>query len=320
MPPAPLATRAGARPAAAYLARLTSPASVRTMEGSMRVLARLAGYPADLSPLDLPWEQLDYERALALRSALARTYPPRSANKHLTCLRGVLLECWRTGLLGREAMERLRDLPPIKGSRVARGRALSVGELNQLVRAADERTALAILLAAYCGLRRSELVVLTLADVDVAARTLRVLGKGNKERMMPLPAGVVPWLHRWLAVRGSAPGFLLCEGSRGTAPIGGRTYSPERGLTEQSVYRTFAAAAVAAGVQQFAPHDLRRTYVTELLSHGTDAILASKLAGHASVQTTLTYDKRGTAAGAKAVEVLEVPLLDDDEVDDGDDE
>lgn len=295
---------AGRGPAESYLARLTSEESVRAMRGSLTVLAKLAGYPATVDPLGLPWATLDYDRALSLRGELVRRYAPRTASRHLACLRGVLREAWRLGLIDRERLERVIDLAPIKGSREARGRALTPDEVGLLLQASDPRSGAAIVLAAFAGMRRAEIVALWLNGYDPEGTgRLRVIGKGNKERLIPLPPGAQSWLDRWLAVRSAEPGFLICEGDRH-----GHWY-PAKGLSEQSIYRIFQEAAKKAGVKLFAPHDLRRTYVTTLLENGADVISVSKLAGHANIQTTLLYDRRGEKARVQAVTVLAVPTL-----------
>jgi len=299
---APVTVAPEASAGRAYLVRLGSVESRRTMAASLRALAQAGGFPAELDPLAVPWEQLTYAQAQELRAAVAARYAPRSAAKHLSALRGVLREAWRLGLIDREKLERLIDLAPVRGSRLPRGRALTAEELGKLLDGADVRLAAVLTLAAFCGLRRSEIAALDVGAFDPAGEgSLAVLGKGNKERRLPLPPGGKERLQSWLHVRGGTPGKLFCAADKWG------NYHPERGFSAQEIYRQLVKLAAAVGVARFAPHDLRRTYVTTLLDRGVDVLRVSQLAGHASLQTTQTYDRRGEAARREAVQVLQVP-------------
>ena len=150
------------------------------------------------------------------------------------------------------------------------------------------------------GLRRAELVDLDLANYETTAEGARlvVLGKGNKQRSVPLAGGAARALGDWLAVRGDAAGPLFhVVGNRNR---GGR-------MTTQAVYAMLKARATAAGVASLSPHDLRRTFVGDLLDAGADIATVQKLAGHASPATTARYDRRGEAVKRAAVDRLHVP-------------
>ncbi len=113
-----------------------------------------------------------------------------------------------------------------------------------------------------------------------------MLGKGNKQREVPLPPGAVAALEDWLAVRGDWDGALFPPLNKG-----GRV--ARRRMSEQAVYAALAKRAAAAGVADLSPHDLRRTYVGDLLDRGADIATVQRLAGHADVSTTARYDRRG---------------------------
>jgi site-specific recombinase XerD len=78
-------------------------------------------------------------------------------------------------------------------------------------------------------------------------------------------------------------------------------------MTAQAIYLALQKRAAEAGVATFSPHDLRRTFVSDLLDAGADLATVQKLAGHADPSTTARYDRRGEAAKAKAAGLLVFP-------------
>jgi site-specific recombinase XerC len=136
--------------------------------------------------------------------------------------RGVLKECWRLGYLTAEAHLRASNVPQVRGVRLPVGRALEGRELTQLLYSCrhDRRPALgardtaAIGILYGLGLGSSEVIGLDLGDYALMAGTVRVLGKGNKEREMPCPAMIAEVLEVWLAHRGTWSGPLLTPSSR----------------------------------------------------------------------------------------------------------
>jgi integrase/recombinase XerD len=82
-----------------------------------------------------------------------------------------------------------------------------------------------------------------------------------------------------------------------------------RRLTDQSVLGIVRKRGAEAGVARFSPHDLRRTFVSDLLDAGTDMSTAKRLAGHSSEVTTGRYDRRGEESKRKAAQLLHVPYV-----------
>jgi site-specific recombinase XerD len=306
--PRPAAAASDRHPAAVYLARL-APGSRPAMARALTVLAELASGGAE-DPLSLAWAELRYQHTAALRAELAERYAPATANKTLAALRGVLAEAWRLGLLAAEDYHRAADLPSIRATVLPRGRALELGEVRALLEAcARERSAagtrdaamIAVLYGA--GLRRAEIASLELGDYEAGQGALRVRsGKGRKQRMVYLADGAVRALQAWLAVRGEGPGALFYPLTRV-----GRIF--ERRMTGQAVLYMLRRRGAQAKVGAFSPHDLRRTFIGDLLEAGADLSTVQQLAGHATVQTTARYDRRGEATKKKASGLLHVPYV-----------
>lgn len=290
-------------PVVGYLARLGQ-SSRRTMGSALDTIARLlSGEGATAART--PWHLLLPSHTGAVRSVLVDRYSPATANRMLAALRGVLKECWRLGLLNAETLERLRDLPAARGSRLAAGRHVGDAELADLFVACGTsprglRDAALLALAFGGGLRRSEIVAVMIADVDFAEGGVRVVGKGNKERQVFLASGGTGALEAWIAVRGKEPGPLL-------HPVRKGGHILRRMMSAQGVHDALRALARTAGVERLSPHDARRSWVGNLLDAGCDLATAQKLAGHASPNVTARYDRRPEAAKKRAALLLRLP-------------
>jgi integrase/recombinase XerC len=134
------------------------------------------------------------------------------------------------------------------------------------------------------GLRVGEALALDVRDLDLLAREVRVMGKGRKERSVPLPEAAREALGAWLAARRrpgyqAEPLFVSLAGGR-----------PGRRLGERAARRLLARRAAAAGVAgRVHPHRLRHSYATHLLDMGADLREIQELLGHASLSTTQRY-------------------------------
>ncbi len=295
-------------PGHVYIARLGS-GSRRTMVEALNVIAKLVtSGRADLETM--PWSGLRYQHTAAVRAALMEKYKPSTANKMLAALRGVLKECWRLGYMTAEDYHRAADVPTIKSQTLPRGRALASGEIAALMNIcgrdaspAGARDAALIAVLYGAGLRRSESVGLYLADYNVETGELVISGaKGRKDRIGYATNGAADALKDWLGVRGAEGGPLFCNVNKG-----GRITIHR--LTDQAVLHILKKRADEAGVASFSPHDLRRSFISDLLDAGADISTAQQLAGHSNVQTTARYDRRGEAVKRKAAELLHVPYL-----------
>ena len=292
-------------PARVYLAGLGSDKSRRALLGALRLVAHQLGVT---DPLQVPWQNLRYQHVAAIRSRLLGSgLATATINLALSALRGVAREAYSLGLMPGEDYQRLRLVKGVRGERVPAGRCLSSGEIAALMQTcANDHTAAgardaAIIAALYIGgLRRSEIPGLELADYNTETGELVVRGKGNKERIVYVNNGAGEALSDWLAVRGPEPGPLFLPVNKG-----GRVL--RRCLSGQAIYGLLRKRAAEAGVRDFSPHDLRRTFVGDLLDAGADISTVQKLAGHASVTTTQRYDRRPEEAKRRAAGLLHLP-------------
>jgi integrase/recombinase XerD len=157
--------------------------------------------------------------------------------------------------------------------------ALAEAQVRRLldgVRNPVHRACLAVMYA--CGLRVSEATTLEVTAIDRARRVLHVIGKGNKERLVPLPQPILDDLGRvWLTHHNRR---WLFPNRRGDAP-----------LSQPVLGRSFADAAAAAGIPPRVAtlHTLRHSYATRLMENGVDLRVVQILLGHARIATTAIY-------------------------------
>ena len=221
---------------------------------------------------------------LAERTRLG--YAPRSNARLLSALRAFYSQLLRRGAIAidpaalLEAPKLGRSLP----------KALSETQVEALLAASDvndptglrDRAMLELMYAT--GLRVSELVSLPAAGLNLRQGVVRVVGKGSKERLVPLGEESQHWLERYLTASrpkfaGKLPRLPLFLGARGEA------------LSRQQFWKTIKSLAGRAGVDPalVSPHGLRHSFATHLLNHGADLRALQMLLGHASLSTTQVY-------------------------------
>ena len=157
----------------------------------------------------------------------------------------------------------------------------STGDGESAARAVALRDVALLEVLYATGVRVSELCGLDVADLDRSRRTLRVLGKGDKERTVPYGAPAARALEDWLAARGlvalRTAGGALFVGVRG------------RRLDPRAVRDVVHRAAALAGVPDLGPHGLRHSAATHVLNGGADLRSVQELLGHSSLATTQRY-------------------------------
>ena len=225
--------------------------SRRTMRQALDVMAGLlTDERCDAETLD--WSRLRYQHTAAVRSALAERYAPATANKMLSALRGILRECWRLGQMEAEPYQRAVDVESVKGEKLPRGRALTIGEVTALFQAldvahADARYAAIMALLYRAGLRRGELVTLNREDYEAETGSVSLRGgKGNKDRLAYAATGSLEALNAWLQHRGDEPGPLFWPVNKG-----GRMQ--QRRMTDQAVLLMLRKRAAQAVSDSFPP-------------------------------------------------------------------
>lgn len=168
-------------------------------------------------------------------------------------------------------------------------KTLTVDEVEALLSATDgdepravrDRALIEMLYS--CGLRVSELTQLTLYDIDHGNRVLKVMGKGSRERLMPLPDLLLEVVDRYLE-----------RGRPTLKPLARETHlflnERGRGLSRVGVFKILRARALAAGLARSpSPHVLRHSFATHMIDGGADVRMVQELLGHASVSTTEIY-------------------------------
>ena len=221
---------------------------------------------------------------------------PRSTARHLSSARGLCKFLMREGVLRADPTELAAR--PRFGRKLPR--ALGEAEMVTLIEAPPpdtlrglrDRAMLSLMYAA--GLRVSELVSLTLGDVDRARGIVSALGKGKKRRLVPLGEVALDHLAAYLAAReADAAAQTQRRGQGGKSPKVSQLLFPSpRGgkLTRQAFWKIVGRTARGAGIRGHVhPHQLRHSFATHLLSGGADLRSVQTLLGHANVATTEIY-------------------------------
>jgi len=178
--------------------------------------------------------------------------------------------------------------PPMPSQRFPK--TLSEAQVEALLAAPDvdtpqglrDRCMLEVIYAA--GLRVSELIGLKLFAVSLAQGVVQVMGKGNKERLVPLGEIAADWIVRY--VREARPALLA---GHSCDEIFVTRFGS--GMTRQMFWRIIKQNAIIAGipVERISPHTLRHAFATHLLNHGADLRVVQLLLGHADISTTQVY-------------------------------
>ena len=257
----------------------------RRASGTVRdvrcTLRRVTAAMAPLRPQTSLWD-LELEDYLRWLSGERRDgVSEQTLAKNISHLRGLLDYAWRSGRANRNVLDGFQLQATSERTVPA---ALSVEQCRRLVEACGSRSKqqrqerLAVLLLYGCGLRTAELCGLDVGAVDRERRELHVVGKGGRERVVPVPEVVFTELLAYLLERGGKRGPLL------------RTTAKRRRVRASWVCNVVRRAAERAELDLYVtPKMLRHSYATHLMDAGVDLAVIASLMGHRSPAETGVY-------------------------------
>jgi site-specific recombinase XerD len=283
---------------ALYLSSLTSQKGRASMQ---RLLNRLPEHNKDIS---IDWTSITPSQVVMMIASMEdKGLSISTLNTALSAIKGVCHAAWQERALSDEAYARIKDIKQKKQSKLPTGRAITNDEVSALVNTCFQddnhtkgtRDAAVIALGVYVGLRRSEIASLKAKSINLEQMTIQVLGKGNKEEILPLPEVIKPFLINWLNLRTQA---IIDRHLMGTNLFGKISKSGNMlnldGISDKQVWEILKQRSLAAGIDVDSlptPHDMRRTRATTLLDAGVHPRVAQKMMRHANVETTMRYDR-----------------------------
>jgi len=221
-----------------------------------------------------------------LSARMQKGLKARSTARALSCLRALYRYLLREKLVTDDPTLRVENPKlgrPLPGT-------LTESDVEKLLAAPDvktpiglrDRTMLEVLYA--CGLRVSELTNLKLSEINLRQGVIRIVGKGSKERLVPMGEEAITWLTRYLQegrrelMKKNLAQDTVFPSNRGVA------------MTRQTFWHRIKALAAKAGIEKkLSPHTLRHAFATHLLNHGADLRVVQLLLGHADLSTTQIY-------------------------------
>jgi len=248
----------------------------RDLRGLAEFIEKLNKNLLEVDRIDL----MDY-----LGSRMRAGYKARSTARMMSCLRSFYRYLIRENRITEDPTQNLES--PKLGRPIPD--SLTEEEVNNLLDAPDvkttlgmrDRTMLEVLYAT--GLRVTELVNLRLEQMNLRQGLVRVTGKGNKERLVPLGEESMDWIERYLK---EARGDLLPDLSESII------FPSQQGrpMTRQTFWHRIKRYAIEAGItKHLSPHTLRHAFATHLLNHGADLRVVQMLLGHSDLSTTQIY-------------------------------
>jgi integrase/recombinase XerD len=259
--------------------------SKNTLEAYRRDLTSAAGWLSEHRAGLLLATEDDLRGYIHARHALSR---PSTANRRMSALR----RFYRLALRNRQ----IEIDPTVRLASAKQSqrfpKSLSYADVEALLGAPDLDTALgvrdcAMLELMYAsGLRVSELIGLKSTDISLSDGVVRVIGKGDKERLVPMGEEAAAAIERYLKHARAE----LCGGqARDALFVTSQSALPSGAMSRQMFWRLVRRYAMSAGVRTLSPHTLRHAFATHLLNHGADLRVVQLLLGHADISTTQIY-------------------------------
>jgi len=257
--------------------------SQNTLESYRQDLQGFASWLQSRSTTLLKVDSVLLQEYLAWRQE--RGFSSRSSARFLSCMRGFYRYQIREGKVDQNPIALIAS-PKLPR---ALPKSLSEADVEALLAAPDldtpvglrDRTMLEVLYA--CGLRVSELVGLTMPQINLRQNVLRVTGKGSKDRLVPMGEEAALWVQRYL--REARP--LLLHNCPDEIVFPSTRAQP---MTRQTFWHRIKHWAQVAGIDKpLSPHTLRHAFATHLLNHGADLRVVQLLLGHTDLSTTQIY-------------------------------
>lgn len=291
-----------------YMAQLRTGPSRFTTLCRLRRAVRYWSKGAHLDPYSFEWDKLTLGQTIAYKEHLTKTVKFNTCNAELAAIRKIIDISYKLGQMSPAKYRTFHLLTKIKGESGEAGRMLTQDELTKLVSAPKSRMnrrRVALILLLYgCGLRISEALSLAISRFSKKENRVCVTvnGKGNKVREVPVPSSIEDFLISFAgdvqnenAIDNIADPFLFPSNRNARKP-----------MTQHAARLDLQKFARGVGVEHFTPHDMRRTYISELFGQGADVAVISKLVGHAHITQTVKYDRRGLSPRIATVDKLPI--------------
>ncbi|MBT8378378.1 MAG: site-specific tyrosine recombinase XerD [Ignavibacteria bacterium] len=259
--------------------------SINTIKSYQNDLNSLIGFLKEIKindPADINYQHLSTFFKTLNKLGLSS----RSAARYYSSIKGFFKYLFASGYLQKNPMEKLSAPKVSKGLPVV----LNVNEVEKILDFPNTSTKLglrdkALLETFYaCGLRVSELINLKVADLFLQEGIIRVLGKGSKERLVPIGSSAIQWIEEYLSksrpllVKKAISENFLFLNNRGTR------------LSRMGIWKIVNQSKLGAGIKkEVHPHTFRHSFATHLLEGGADLRAVQEMLGHADISTTQIY-------------------------------
>lgn len=245
------------------------------------------GYRRDLEVLQEKLQEMGARRwqdatarmlQAALNSQRVRKLSPSTLNRYASSLRMIYDFMFRQGMIDHNPAEIL--VSPRRDEQLPQ--SISVDTLEQLLQPVErnkrETRNLAIFELLYSsGLRVSELTGLNLNDYNAHNKTIKVMGKGQRERVLPVGQRAIDAIDKWLAIRKEVPHDALFLGDRG------------RRISRHIIKSELHRHAIVRGIEHINPHRLRHAFATHMLESSSNLRGVQEMLGHSSIDSTQVY-------------------------------
>lgn len=305
--PAPTLPPETERLVALYLRTLTSPQTIKTYNTEIRLFV---AYTVGEMGKDLTG--LTAEDVSVYREHLIKTYAAATAAKKLAVLRRFLIFTFMTGAttVNPEALRFFAKSPRVRTDPAYN--VLTEDEVQRMLNAArgdNYRDYIMLAVMAGCGLREAEVVGLKLSDFQDAGKDdvvlLRVLGKGDKIRNVPISPDLWQLIQRYVLLSGRS----LNSHTDARKPLLNSRVGKDKALTTRSVQNIVKKYVRAAGITKpISPHSIRHTVGTNMAVNEAPLLVIQQFLGHSDPKTTMRYIRRADELASKAYQYNTLPM------------